>query len=145
MANNKPVNYLTQMSNHDKIIFLKILTTLAQSDNRFDDSEKEYITDLAVAMNIDETSINEIFNSTDKNTVIKEAASIKDRSVALNILKEACILANSDSDLSEREVIFIGQVGQAMGIELEKIEQISQWVIDFIILGEQRKIIFEEI
>jgi len=32
-----------------------------------------------------------------------------------------------------------------MGVELDKIEQISNWVIDKIILAEEAKIIFEEV
>ena len=38
----------------------------------------------------------------------------------------------------------IGKIGLAMGIELEKIEQISNWIIDHVIWLEQAKIIFEE-
>ena len=32
-----------------------------------------------------------------------------------------------------------------MGVELEKIEQISNWVIDRIISAEEAKVIFEEV
>ena len=46
--------------------------------------------------------------------------------------------------LSDEETLFIGKVGIALGIEMEKIEQISNWVIDHIIWLEQAKIIFEE-
>ena len=55
-----------------------------------------------------------------------------------------CLLANDDSDLSDNETLLIGRVGQAMGVELEKIQQISQWVIDRIIWLEEGKIIFEK-
>lgn len=55
-----------------------------------------------------------------------------------------CLLANADSDLSDNETLLIGRVGQAMGVELEKIQQISQWVIDRIIWLEEGKIIFEK-
>ena len=55
-----------------------------------------------------------------------------------------CILAHSDNSLSENEILFIGRIGQAMGVELEKIEQISQWVIARIILEEEGHLIFEE-
>ena len=61
------------------------------------------------------------------------------------MIKEACLLANSDGDLSEKEIVFIGKIGQTMGVELEKIEQISQWVVDRIIWLEEGKIIFEQL
>ena len=56
-----------------------------------------------------------------------------------------CMLANSDGDLNNREVLLIGRVGQAMGLSLDKIEQISQWVIDRIVWLEEGKVIFEEV
>ena len=61
------------------------------------------------------------------------------------MIKEACLLANSDGDVSEKEIVFIGKIGQTMGVELEKIEQISQWVVDRIIWLEEGKIIFEQL
>ena len=64
---------------------------------------------------------------------------------ALELIKEMCLLGHADDDLSDEEVLFIGEVGQAMGIELEKIEQISNWVIDYLIWNDQGKIIFEKI
>ena len=57
-------------------------------------------------------------------------------------LKKAVI---ADDELSDQETLLIGRVGQAMGVELEKIEQISNWIIDRIIWLEQAKIIFEEV
>ena len=86
-----------------------------------------------------------ILASLSDDELVKEAAKIKNRQAALQLIKEACLLANSDGDLSEREVVLIGRIGQAMGIELEKIEQISQWVIDRIVWLEQGKMIFEQV
>ena len=64
---------------------------------------------------------------------------------ALELIKEMCVLAHADDELSDQETLLIGRVGQAMGVELEKIEQISNWIIDRIIWLEQAKIIFEEV
>ena len=48
-------------------------------------------------------------------------------------------------ELSDEETALIGKVGMAMGIDLDKIEQISNWVIDRLIWLEEAKIIFEEV
>ena len=58
--------------------------------------------------------------------------------------ERALEVTHSDGNLSNEEMLFIGQVGQAMGIELEKIAQISQWIIDYLVWIENSKIIFEE-
>ena len=55
-----------------------------------------------------------------------------------------CMLAHVDNILSDEETLFIGKIGLALGVEIEKIEQISNWIIDRIIWLEQAKIIFED-
>ena len=64
---------------------------------------------------------------------------------ALELIKEMCVLAHADDELSDEETALIGKVGMAMGIDLDKIEQISNWVIDRLIWLEEAKIIFEEV
>ena len=63
----------------------------------------------------------------------------------MELVKEMCVLAHADDELSDNEILLIGRIGQAMGIEPKKIEQISQWVIDRLIWVEEGKIIFEEV
>ena len=69
---------------------------------------------------------------------------IKDRKLAMNLIKEMCMLANFDGDMSDEEIVLIGRVGEAMGLSVDKIQDISQWVIDRIVLQERGKIIFEQ-
>ena len=77
--------------------------------------------------------------------IINAVKTIDNRRAALELIKEMCVLAHADDELSDQETLLIGRVGQAMGVELEKIEQISNWIIDRIIWLEQAKIIFEEV
>ena len=70
---------------------------------------------------------------------------INNRRAALELIKEMCVLAHADDELSDSETLLIGRVGRAMGVELEKIEQISKWVIDRLVWLEEGKIIFEEV
>ena len=142
-SNNK--SFVTQMNEKEKIIFLKILVALARSDGNFDDEEKTFIKDAAIAFGLNKSHVDEILTPLSDKEIVERAAEITNRQVALHLLKEACLLANSDGDLSDREIILIGQIGQAMNIELEKIEEISQWVVDRIIWLERGKIIFEQI
>ena len=55
-----------------------------------------------------------------------------------------CTLAHVDGALSDEETLLIGKIGLALGIKIEKIEQISEWVVEHIIWCEQAKLIFEE-
>ncbi len=132
------------ISEQDKIIFLRVLTALSKIDNHFSESEKDAIIDSAIMFGIPESKIPTIFNDASPDKVLSEAAQITDRCLALYLIKETCLIANIDGDLSDDEVIFIGKLGEAMNIELEKVEQISQWVLDYLLLQEQEKIIFEK-
>ena len=135
------VNYIARLSEDEKVVFLRVLATLARIDGNFDEDEQAFVKDIAVIFGVPQSKFDVILASLSDDELVKEAAKIKNRQAALQLIKEACLLANSDGDLSEREVVLIGRIGQAMGIELEKIEQISQWVIDRIVWLEQGKMI----
>ncbi len=139
------VNYIARLSEDEKVVFLRVLATLARIDGNFDGDEQAFVKDIAVIFGVPQSKFDVILASLSDDELVKEAAKIKNRQAALQLIKEACLLANSDGDLSEREVVLIGRIGQAMGIELEKIEQISQWVIDRIVWLEQGKMIFEQV
>ncbi len=142
---NDKNNYIVQMTEEEKITFLKILVTLAKSDGNFNDEEKAFVKETAIMFGLNKSHINEILAPTTVNELIQQSSKISNRQAALHLIKEACLLANSDGDLSKEEVFLIGQIGQAMNIELEKIEEISQWVIDRIVWLERGKIIFEQV
>lgn len=139
------MNYISELNEDQKITFLKVLVAIARSDNNIDDEEKSFIKDTAIVFGISKDRTNDIMAPTTEDELIKEASAITNRQAALHLIKEACMLANSDGDLSDEEIIFIGKIGQAMGVEFEKIEQISKWVIDRIIWLENGKIIFEQV
>ena len=138
------MDYLTKLNEEQRIVFIKVLARLANADGQLNDNEKEFICQVAKIYNILENRISEVLNFVSDDDIVKEAELIKNRAVALELIKEMCILAHSDNSLSENEILFIGRIGQAMGVELEKIEQISQWVIARIILEEEGHLIFEE-
>ncbi len=135
---------LKKMNEDEKVVYLKALTRLAKSDGEFDDDEKEFIVNMARALGIAADRREEVLSIKSDDELVNEVKIIKERPKALELVKEMCMLANSDSDLSENEIRLIGKVGTAMGVELEKIQEISQWVIDRIIWLEQGKIIFEK-
>ena len=144
LMENGEMTCLSKMTEDDKMVFVKVLARLAQSDENFDEGERLFVYDLFDAFGLPEAKKDELTKITDEE-VLKEVAKITDRHVAMELIKEMCMLANSDGDLTERETMLIGNVGLAMNLELEKIEQISRWVIDRIIWLEEGKLIFEKV
>ena len=130
----------------EKIIMVIIIfISLVIITQRVSDNEKAFIKDLAENYVLPNERLNEIYNIDNDDQIIANVSQIKNRRAALELIKELCYLAHADDELSDKETLFIGKVGQAMNIELEKIEQISNWVIDKIILAEEARIIFEEV
>ena len=139
------MSYLSEMSEDDRVTFLKVLVRLAKADGSVDEGEKAFIVELGKTFGIPQSRVEEIRLVASDDDIVEEAKKIKNRRVAMELVKEMCMLANSDGDLSDRETLLIGRVGKAMGLELEKIEQIGQWVIDRIVWLEEGKIIFEKV
>ncbi len=142
---DKQFDAIMSMTDDAKVAYLKAFTRLAHADSSFDDSEKAFIKDLAENYVVPAERLEEIYAADNDEEIIKEVSAIKNRRAALELIKELCFLAHADDELTDDETLFIGRIGQAMNVELDKIEQISNWVIDKIILSEEAKIIFEEV
>lgn len=142
---DKQFDAIMSMNDDAKVAYLKAFTRLASADGNFDDSEKAFIKDMAEHYVLPVERLEEVFAANSDDEIIENVSQIKNRRAALELIKDLCFLAHADDELTDDETLFIGRIGQAMNVELEKIEQISNWVIDKIILTEEAKIIFEEV
>jgi len=130
------------MDDHQKTIFLKTLLFASKIDGEVDSGEVQYIKKMSVKYKV--SDIKKIFEPISEGGLLMELKCLTRREWALELIKELFRLGHEDSDLGDEEVLFIGRVGRALNVEVEKIEQISNWVIDYLIWKEQGKIIFEE-
>lgn len=136
--------YLSKLNEEQRIAFMKALASLANADGKLDAEEVDFIKQVAIIYGVPEKRVEEILQAKNEDEIVEAVKIIDNRRAALELIKEMCILAHADNELTDSEIMLIGRVGQAMGIELEKIEQISQWVIDRVIWLEEAKLIFEE-
>lgn len=134
--------FILKLPQEHKIIFLRALFFLANIDGTRDENEIKYIINAAKHYKLENSG--KLFLPASEQEILDELKQITDRRICLELVKEMCMLGHADNDLSDEETLFIGHAGLTMGVELEKIEQISNWVIDRIIWLEQGKIIFEE-
>lgn len=135
-------SYLSKASQKEKRVFFQVLIHLSAADGYRGESEIDFIRDAAETQGI--KNIEELFIPTDEQEILEQVKIITNRHLALELIKEMCMLSHVDNLLSDSETLFIGKVGIALGVEMEKIEQISNWVIDHIIWLEQARYIFEE-
>lgn len=139
------MNCVDKLTEDQRIAFLKAFSRLAAADGYLDSDEKEFIKHVAVSFGVSAKRVNEILKIDNDEEIIEAVKKIDNRRAALELIKEMCVLAHADDTLSDEETALIGKVGMAMGVDLDKIEQISNWVIDRLIWLEEAKIIFEEV
>ncbi|MBR2299066.1 MAG: TerB family tellurite resistance protein [Alphaproteobacteria bacterium] len=140
VLNKEVMNLLTE---EQKIVFLKTLLFASKIDGEVDVGEVKFIKKMATKYKVED--IKKIFEQVSERELMQELEVLKQRRVAMELIKELFRLGHSDSDLGDEEILFIGRVATALNIEIRKVEQISSWVIDRFIWLEQGRIIFEEV
>ncbi len=135
---------LSTLNEEQQIAYMKALSFLAKVDGSVDKNEQEFLSEMASFYGVSVERLKEIYANEDSEKVFSAVKKIKNRRASLELIKDMCLLAHQDEVLSDDEILFIGQIGEAMNISLDKIEQISKWIIDRIIWLEESKVIFEE-
>jgi hypothetical protein len=92
---------------------------------------------------ISEKDIVVMMKNLKQDEVLNKVPQISERKKALQLVKELCYLANSDSGLDDAEIDFIIDVSEKMKVESDKIKQINKWVLDRILLEKTGDIILE--
>lgn len=142
VVNDIVPSYLDAATAEEKKLFFKTLAHLSAVDGHVDGCETDFIKEAAASHGIEDTDA--LFEPVPEEELLKDLKKIKNRHLALELVKEMCTLSHVDNCLSDEETLFIGKAGIAMGVEPEKIEQISNWIIDRVIWLEEAKWIFEE-
>ena len=140
MENISENNYLNSISAEEKRTFIAIICTLAKIDGELQQNEKKFLRDFANDLNIE---FSPRYFSVTQEDCIKHASQIKNRRLAMEIIKYMLILAYTDKTFSDLEGNFIGNIAEALNLEAQKVAEISSWVIDRIIWLEQEAVIFE--
>ena len=141
-TNNDTSKYLENATPEEKKAFFTALIGLTYADGKIDEEETQGLINIASAYELED--MNDFSLYTNEEQILEDVKVITNRQLALQLIKELCVLSHTDNNLSDAETLFIVRVGLAMNIELEKIEQISNWVIDHIIWLAQKNIIFEQ-
>ncbi len=127
-----------------RIAFLSAIAHLARVDGEFDGNEKQFFVDLAKLYNLNKEQAKEAIRPRTEEEALELVKTITDKGFALVLIREMFYLGYEDGDLSDSEILFISKVGMALNIPLEKMEQISNWVIRGIEWEEEGAQIFSD-
>ena len=134
-------NKFKLLKKEEKTAFITILCMLSAIDGNIRTEETEYIKELAEQM---QTEVKQSYFNYPRELGVCKAAMIKDRRLALELLKNMFALAYTDNIFTDSEGRFICDISDALKIEPQKVSEISSWIIDRIIWLEQAALIFEE-
>ncbi|CCZ22104.1 conserved domain protein [Acetobacter sp. CAG:977] len=129
---------------NQRIAFLAAIAYLARVDGDFDQDEKEFFVDLAKLYMLSKDAAKEAIRVRSEEQVLELVKQIEDPGLALVLIREMFYLGYEDGDLSDPEILFISKVGLTLNIPIEKMEQISSWVIRGIEWEEEGADIFSD-
>ncbi len=133
---------MTLLDEDQKVLFLKTLLFASKIDGKVDDQEIRFIKKMAQKYKVQDAK--KVFENITKENLLTSLSGNLPRRGALELVKELFLMGHVDTDFCVEEILFVSDVGKALGLNQEKLEQISHWVIDYLILKEQGTIIFEE-
>lgn len=137
-------DYIKTLSDEEKIIFLKIFCAMVRADGVIDAEEINFLKLVSARYGVANSMVVDIVKNAAAIDYVQEAAKIRSRQHALQLVKELCVLANIDEDLHDNELDIVIDVARAMGVEDDKVVLINRFVLDSFILSKTGKIILEE-
>ncbi len=141
---NQEYEYITTLSPEEKKAFLDCFCCMICSDKQVAKEEIEFLKNIGKMYEVPEKDIVAIMKNLNRSDILENIGTrITERKKALQLIKELCFLANSDSGLDDAEIDFIIDIAERLNIENEKIKQINKWVLDKIVLLRTGDIILE--
>jgi uncharacterized tellurite resistance protein B-like protein len=141
---NREYDYIQNLTNEERYTFVECFCCMVYSDAKIAKEEINFLKNIGKMYGIEEKEIVSILQNLNKSSVMAKVSRITDRKKSLQLVKELCYLANSDTGLDDEEIDFIIDVAENMHIESDKIKQINKWVLDKIVLLKTGNIILEK-
>ncbi len=140
---NQEYEYIATLSPEEKRIFVESFCCMVCSDKKVAKEEIDFLKNIGKMYEIPESDIVNIMKSLNKEQILAKVGQITERKKALQLVKELCYLANSDSGLDDDEIDFIIDIAERLNVENDKIKQINKWVLDKLVLLKTGDIILE--
>lgn len=140
---NHEYEYISTLNPEEKKLFVESFCCMVCSDKKVSKEEIDFLKSIGKMYDIPEADIVYIMKNLNRDSILDKIQTITERKKALQLIKELCYLANSDSGLDEDEIDFIIDVAERLRIENDKIKQINKWVLDKLVLLKTGDIILE--
>lgn len=137
-------NFISTLSQAERFIFLKVICGLVAADRKVSREELLYLKEAALKYNVGAESLSIMIKTADRKALIHQARMITDRSKALMLIKDLCLIANTDVELEDTEIDYILDIAEAMNIEAERVKDINALVNEYLALSERACLLLEQ-
>ncbi len=129
--------FIDNLKEGEKFIFLKVICGLIASDRKISREEMSYLKEMALKYDVDGETLSNMIRSANRKDVLIQAKMIKNRTKALTLIKDLCMVANTDIDLAENEIEYILDVAEQVGIEASRVQEINKVVNEYLSLSKR--------
>lgn len=137
-------NFISTLTSGERFIFVKVICGLVASDRQVTREELIYLRELALKFDVSAESLSVMIKNADRKALIKQAHMITSRPKALMLIKDLCMTANTDTDLEDREIDYILDIAEAMGIEPNVVKDINAVVNEYLAISQKACILLEQ-
>lgn len=137
-------NFINTLDETERFIFLKVICGMVACDKQVAKEELVYLKELALKFETKGSNLINMIKSADKKSLIKQARMIEDRSKALMLVKDLCMVANNDLNLSDDEIDYILDIADAMGIDAQRVKEINAVVNEYLEVSQKACILLEQ-
>ncbi len=131
---------LMKLQAREKFAFLQLAHYLARIDNDFGKSEEEIILEYCAEMGIENLDSFDVKNFSLEDT-LKNFKSERSKKI---VILELMILIHIDRSFNINEQILIDKISQNFGLELENLDDYSQWGKSVAMLYEVAKVFIDD-
>lgn len=137
-------NFINTLSEGEKFIFLKAICGLVATDRQISREELLYLKEMALKYNVSGETLSTMIKTADRETIPAQVRKITNRSKALMLIKDLCMVANTDADFADNEIDYILDVADAMGIEPQRVRDINSLVNQYFSISQKAAHLLEQ-
>lgn len=137
-------NFIDTLSQGERFIFLKIICGTVAANRQVSRAELLYLKEMALKYEVSGESLANMIKSADRKTLIMQARMIDERSKALMLIKDMCMVSNIDNSLDDSEIDYILDIAEAMNIEPDRVKDINNVVNEYLAVSQKACILLEQ-
>lgn len=137
-------NFIDTLSQGERFIFLKIICGTVAANRQVSRAELLYLKEMALKYEVSGESLANMIKSADRKTLVMQARMITDRSKALTLIKDMCMVSNIDNTLDDHEIDYILDIAEAMNIEPDRVKDINNVVNEYLAVSQKACVLLEQ-